>query len=156
MIQIEQFVKNLKRLNVMAIIKTVAERHRFLVSDSIVQNWQQGKTGEGQPLINKFTGKSSYSQSWGAIRQSKGLQIRYYDLRYTGELQDNLRSFVKKVGESINVHTEAGTNATMTKQKDMEKLFGTITTPSETITEQFAKAIEPDLTKEIEVAIFKT
>lgn len=154
-IEISVFVANLKRLNPMAEIKKACEKHRFFLSDKTLEQWEQGKDGTGKPLTSKYTGKSTYSESWAKQRRSRGLQVSYFDLRYTGDLADNLRTYVTASGQRVAINIQASTPGTQKKEKDLNAMFGTkIGGVTKEVVDEYSTLVAASLTGQIKEKIF--
>ena len=154
-ITIDKFVANLRAIDPLQVLFDVIDKHKFFLSDANIEQWQQGKTGEGQPLTSKFTGRSTYSESWAKERQKKGLQVRFFDLRYTGELQDNLRTYIQKKKPKLIITIDASTPSTRIKQDELIKMFGDITGVPPKSLEEFAAIIDKAFTEELNRLMFK-
>ena len=140
---IEQFNNNLRTINPMQLLFDVANEIKQPLVDKTLGNLEIGRMPDGSAITSKYTGKSTYSSSWSKERKARGLQVSFFDLRYTGDLYKALYIKNVKKGTSLNLSMTVNGAKNHNKLLDLGDMFGSITG----FTEDAMKTFKYDLEK---------
>ena len=87
-----------------------------------IDSWNKGLKPNQEPIENKFTQSTWYSQTWERERKRKGLKTDHFYLQYTGDFAKSL-VFDIVIIDNI-VHMYIVSNDDEDKKRELFKMFG--------------------------------
>lgn len=111
-----------RRLSGFSLIEEIKQTILTVSDDILELNRQQlavGLLATDEPIQNLKTGYLDYSIWWGRERRKKGLQTEFYDLKFTGNLYEQM-NLVSVTDEEFVIYNSADTM----KVKNLIYLFG--------------------------------
>ena len=152
-ITLTKFIANAKKLKVISEVRKLIELHKAMIIQANKDQMSKGLMPTGEAIKNNYTGTDSYSVMWGKQRLSKGLQIAFYDLKYTGQFHANID--VLQIAKENELKAIMGVKPSQQKKHEaIFKMFGEVIGFPDTTEKELEKIIDSELTKVIEQKLF--